>query len=134
MQIIIFLLEIIMVGFLLDVELLSLKSTEEPKAQYSCYSTFNSIGENVLQLKELTEAQKISAWTNSRLKEEILQEFPHIEKMSLLINNRIMDDIIFKKRLIEYIENIHGQYLAQNINYEEFRSALVDPDPTLPAF
>jgi len=134
MQIIIFLLEVVMIGFLLDVELLSLKSTEEPKAQYSCYSTFNSIGENVLELKDLTEAQKISAWTNSRLKEEMLQEFPHLEKMSLLINNRIKDDLIFKDRLIEYMENIHGQYLAQDITYEEFRRALVNPDPTLPAF
>jgi len=133
MQIILFLLEVVIVAFLLDLDALP-QYTKPQEEYFSSYSTLDAEGDNLLLLKEIPEDQKLIAWMHSPLKEETALVFPHIEEMTCLINNRIKGDETFKKRLIEYIENIHGQYLAQEISYEEFRRAVIHPDPALPAF
>jgi len=134
MQIFIFLVEIIIIAFLLDVDMMGLKQGQPQEEYFSCYTTLNAQGENILFLSEVPSEQKFAAWQSSTLKEEMLLQFPHIDRMSNIIEHNIIGDEAFKHRLIEYIENVHGQYLAQELSYDEFKRALTHPDPNLPPF
>ncbi len=134
MQIFIFLTEVILIAFLLDLDIMELNSTAPKEEYFSSYSSLNSSGESILFIQEIPDDQKLSAWEHSPLKEEMLLCFPHVEQMRMLIENNIIGDEAFKQRLIAYIENVHGAYLAQELSYDEFKRAVSYPDPKLPAF
>ena len=137
MQIIIFLIEVILIFLFLEFDKLSsIHYFQKAPIKKSYYSNENidSTGNTILVLNDISKEQKIIMWQNSSLKNEMMREFPNISTMSKFINNRVIDNGEFKQKLIDYMENIQGQYLSGDITQEEFRKALENPDPTLPAY
>ncbi|MCK4442225.1 MAG: hypothetical protein KAU90_09480 [Sulfurovaceae bacterium] len=137
MQIIIFLIEVILIFFFLDFDKLSSINIEKnisSSSYNSNYEDIDSIGNTVLNLKNISKSQKIIVWQNSSLKNEMMRDFPNISIMSKFVNSRIIDNKEFKQKLIYYMENIQGKYLSGDITQAEFRKALENPDPNLPAY
>lgn len=135
MQLIIFLVEVIAVYAFLEYDALShkfnnFKLLEERNISYS---SDNHI-EHILILNHISYSKKIALWNNSPIKNELLTYFPNLHLMSETINRKVVDDSDFKDRLISNLEYLHGEYLSQNINIEEYREKIQNPDPSLPAF
>ena len=137
MQMIIFLIEVILIFLFLEFDKLSSIHYFQKapiEKSYCSNENIDSTGNIILILNDISKEQKIIMWQNSSLKNEMMREFPNISKMSKFINNRVIDNGEFKQKLIDYMENIQGQYLSGDITQEEFRKALENPDPTLPAY
>ena len=136
MQIIIFLIEVILIFVFLDLDNLSSMDTKNRLIEKAYYSSENidSVGNTILILNNISKEQKIIIWQNSSLKDEMMREFPNLSIMSKFVNSRITDNGEFKQKLIEYMENIQGQYLSGDITQEKFRKALENPDPALPTY
>jgi len=136
MQMIIFLIEVILIFLFLDLDKLSSMDTKKRLIEKLYYNSENidSVGNTILVLNNISKEQKIIIWQNSSLKDEMMRDFPNISIMSKFINNRITDNGEFKQKLIEYMENVQGQYLSGDITHDEFRKALENPDPALPAY
>ena len=136
MQMIIFLIEVILIFLLLDFDKLSSMDAKNSPIKKSYYSSENidSVGNIILILNDISKEQKIIMWQNSSLKDEMMKDFPNLSIMSKFVNSRVIDNGEFKQKLIDYMENIQGQYLSGDITQEEFRKALENPNPTLPAY
>jgi len=137
MQMIIFLIEVILIFLFLEFDKLSSIHYFQKapiEKSYCSNENIDSTGNIILILNDISKEQKIIMWQNSSLKNEMMREFPNISKMSKFINNRVIDNGEFKQKLIDYMENIQGQYLSGDITQEEFRKALENPDPNLPAY
>jgi len=137
MQMIIFLIEVILIFLFLEFDKLSSIHYFQKapiEKSYCSNENIDSVGNIILILNDISKEQKIIMWQNSSLKDEMMREFPNISTMSKFINNRVIDNGEFKQKLIDYMENIQGQYLSGDITQEEFRKALENPDPTLPAY
>jgi len=137
MQIIIFLIEVILIFLFLEFDKLSSIHYFQKapiEKSYCSNENIDSTGNIILILNDISKEQKIIMWQNSSLKNEMMREFPNISTMSKFINNRVIDNGEFKQKLIDYMENIQGQYLSGDITQEEFRKALENPDPNLPAY
>jgi len=136
MQMIIFLIEVILIFLFLDFDKLSSMDAKNSPIEKSYYSSedIDSVGNIILILNDISKEQKIIMWQNSSLKDEMMRDFPNISIMSKFVNSRVIDNGEFKQKLIDYMENIQGQYLSGDITQEKFRKALENPDPTLPAY
>jgi len=136
MQMIIFLIEVLSIFVFLEYDKLSSMTFHKTPIEKHHYSNENidSTGNTILVLNDIEKDQKVIRWQNSSLKEEMMRDFPNISMMSKFINSRVIDNGEFKQKLIDYIENIQGQYLSGDITQEEFRKALENPNPTLPAY
>jgi len=136
MQIIIFLIEVVLIFFLMDMDKIASfenKETAENTNYTSCYQ-FDESGNTILVLDSLPKEQKVMVWQSSSIKDEMMLEFPNIFKMSQVIKQRVEDNGTFKQNLIEYMEYIQGKYLAGKITQEEFRNSLNYPNPSLPKY
>ena len=133
---VIFLIEIILIFLFLDFDKLSSINPKNRPIEKSYYSNENidSTGNTILVLNDISKEQKIIIWQNSSLKDEMMIDFPNLSIMSKFVNSRVIDNTEFKQKLIDYMENIQGQYLSGDITQEEFRKALENPNPTLPAY
>ncbi len=134
MQIIIFLIEVSLIFLLVEMDDLASKHSEVASAQYSSYYSLNEIGDTVLILDGISIEKKIDIWKNSSLKDEMILDFPDVEIMSNFIRDRIIDNEGFKQSFIEYMEYTQGRYLSGEITQDEFREALLNPNPKLPTF
>jgi len=136
MQMIIFLIEVLSIFLFLEYDKLSSITFHKTPVEIPHYSNENidSMGNTILVLNNIEKDQKIILWQNSSLKDEMMRDFPNISMMSKFINSRVIDNGEFKQKLIDYMENIQGQYLSGDITQEEFKKALENPDPTLPAY
>ncbi len=113
---------------------LSSKKSKIETTQYDSYCSLNEIGDRVLKLQDLPIEKKIDIWKNSSLKDEMILDFPDIDIMSKFIRDRIIDNSEFKQSFIEYIEYTQGRYLSGEITQDEFKEAILNPNPKLPTF
>jgi hypothetical protein len=136
MQLVIFLVEIIAIYFWLEYDNLKMKfaSIEEPKIHYYAYDSIDMRGEATLILDKIATSQKLSIWQQSSLRDEMLSHFPNLQEMSQSLNNGIIDNGQFKEKFIGYLEYIHGEYLSGGLSTDEYREAIENPNPSLPAF
>ena len=67
------------------------------------YYSLNIIGEQTLVLDSLSDTQKKEIWKKSPLKDEMLEFFPDFSLMSKFIEERIIDDGAFKKKLLKVL-------------------------------
>ncbi|HHH19837.1 MAG TPA: hypothetical protein ENK86_04945 [Campylobacterales bacterium] len=133
----IFLLEIIIVSFMVSLYNLSESSTKEisPKqTSYNSYYAFNSQRQTTLVLQRTPCDRKLTVWQNSYLQEEMMQHFPDMHAMTGFVNQRVSDTSGFKSKLVGYMEYIHGEYVSGNLNKAQYQHAIANPDPLLPAY
>ena len=97
--------------------------TDTSSKQNSSYSV-NSIGDEILLLNDFSESQKKNIWMNSSLKIEMLDFFPDFTSMKVLVEERVMDDGIFKSKLLEHLSNTEIQYIGGVMDGQSAKAAL----------
>ena len=134
MQLIIFLVEIILIFFWLEIDKLPSNQTQEEQSQYSSYYSIDIVGDHILTLKNITQNEKLTIWKASALKDEMLSHFPNFNRMLDFFNNRVNDDGAFKKKFLEYMKDLHSEYITGNISKEEFKQGIINPPNSLVIF
>jgi len=100
MQIIIFLIEIIIVFYFLEMDKIdNILKPSQKQERHICNLSINENGEELLLLNGVSENEKIIMWQNSPIKKEIIEfYFPNMQKIYSEIENRVIDDGEFKDR------------------------------------
>lgn len=97
--------------------------TDTSSKQNSSYSV-NSTGDEILLLNNFSESQKKNIWMNSSLKTEMLDFFPDFTSMKVLVEERVIDDGIFKSKLLEHLSNTEIQYIGGVMDGQSAKAAL----------
>ena len=98
---------------------------------YTSYYSEDILGDDILLLDNLSEKEKLAIWRNTSTKNEVLDSFPNMEMMRMVFNNKIEDNGKFKSYFLEYMEEQHLNYIAGEINSEEFKKSILNPPNSL---
>ncbi len=79
--------------------------------RYDKYQSFDSIGQEVLDLTGADFKTQIGAWKESKLKVELLTLFPDFSGMKKFVNDRIRGDAL-QTKLLDIIDNAEGKYFS----------------------
>jgi len=94
-----------------EVDTRSSYSTNKKSISEDYYGT-DVVGEKTLLLSGLSESKKIDVWNTSTLKVEMMGLFPDFSRMSELVEERVVDDGNFKKKLLKKIETTEEKYIG----------------------
>ncbi len=93
---------------------------KEDKGRYK----LNSVGESILELNGLSEAQKMDAWRRSPIQDDMIDMFPNFQKMKDFINHRVVDDGEFKVNMLKTIDELESAYIAGEIDSQSVKAKL----------
>lgn len=93
---------------------------KEDKGRYK----LNSVGESILELNGLSEAQKMDAWRRSPIQDDMIDMFPNFQKMKDFINHRVVDDGEFKANMLKTIDELESAYIAGEIDSQSVKAKL----------
>ena len=129
MQLIIFLVEIIVIVFYIDIEynLSDYKYTPIANEDYSSYYSFDIVDNKILTLSCAKEEEKINIWKASSIQYEVLDYFPKIEEMREIYRDRVVDDGLFKSKFENYMIELYESYICGEIDADEFKKAFLNP-------
>ncbi|MFK5975618.1 MAG: hypothetical protein QM493_03825 [Sulfurovum sp.] len=102
----------------------SVQSEEyKQKHKFDEYQTVDSIGQDILDVTDITLSEQIEAWNSSILKEDFLALFPDFEEMKLFIEERVRGDEV-KTHINSAIEKIESDFFSGKINAESAQRKL----------
>ena len=131
MQYLIFILELIVIIFYVDVTYgtssSSLIQLDSMDTKYTAYYSEDITNSTILTLDNLPENLKLEIWKASPIQTEVLSYFPNMHLMQEVYNNRVEDNGIFKSNFLDYMEELQHQYIAGSINEEEFKELFLSP-------
>ena len=93
------------------------------KHQYEQYRSVDSIGREILDVRDTAETIQVEAWNNSRLKTDFLTLFPDFSAMKTFIKERVRGNAL-QTRLIHLIDDVESQYLSGTMDAEEAKRSL----------
>ncbi|MBU1667602.1 hypothetical protein KKC13_04230 [bacterium] len=102
----------------------SLKCNTIEKSKSESYYDINLVGEKTLLLSELAEDEKKEIWNASSLKYEMIDFFPNFIKMSTFVNDRVIDNGLFKEKLLANIKNTEEQFIGGKITGQSAKETL----------
>jgi len=105
-----------------DVDIKSNYSSQETKAEN--YYDINVVGEQTIVLSGLSKSKKREVWNKSILKIEMMDFFPNFSLMSEFVEERMIDDSDFKKKLLEKIESTEEKYISGVVTGQRAKVAL----------
>jgi len=105
-----------------DVDSKSNYSSQETNAEN--YYDINVVGEQTIVLSGLSKSKKREVWNRSTLKTEMMDFFPNFSLMSEFVEERMIDDSDFKKKLLEKIESTEEKYISGVVTGERAKVAL----------
>ena len=88
------------------------------------YYKVDVVGDKILILDGLTNSKKGEVWQRSEFRVEMLAYFPDFDKMSYLVNEKVVDSGQFKKDLLNKIESIKEQYISGEITKQSAEATL----------
>jgi len=78
------------------------------------YKLDNS-GNKILELSTFSLDEKKRLWSQSSLKEEMIELFPDFSEIKYFIENRIEDDGSFKNELLVHVEHVQENYIGGGV-------------------
>ena len=105
-----------------DVDSKSNYSSQKTNAEN--YYDINVLGEQTIVLSGLSKSKKREVWNRSTLKTEMMDFFPNFSLMSEFVEERMIDDSDFKKKLLEKIESTEEKYISGVVTGERAKVAL----------
>ena len=102
----------------------SCKYTKTEKSKSESYYDINVAGEKTLILNKLSEDEKKEIWNASILKDEMINFFPNFIKMNTFVNNRVIDNGLFKEELLVKIKNTEEQFIGGAITGQSAKETL----------
>ena len=129
MRLILFLAEVITILFYLDSEyqISNFKFTPMPHEDYSAYSSFDVVDNEILTLSNAKEKDKIKIWKASSIQYEVLDSFPRMEEMIEIYRDRVVDDGLFKSKFENYMIELQESYISGEIDADRFKQAFLNP-------
>ncbi len=91
--------------------------------KYKQYQGVDSIGQEILELTGADAATQVSAWNESKLKDEFLELFPDFSDMKRFVKERIRGDIL-QTKLSRLIDDVENKYFSGVINAEQAKREL----------
>ena len=91
--------------------------------KYNQYQSVDSIGQEILELTGADAATQVSAWNESKLKDEFLELFPDFSDMKRFVKERIRGDIL-QTKLSRLIDDVENKYFSGVINAEQAKREL----------
>jgi hypothetical protein len=98
--------------------------TKSIQLQNEDYYNTNVVGDETIVLTGLSESQKRELWNSSNLKREMMDFFPNFSLMSEFLEDRMIDDSSFKKKLLEKIETTEEAYIGGVLTGERAKATL----------
>ena len=95
----------------------------QQKHKYDQYQGVDSIGQEILDLSGTDAATQISAWKESRLKEELLALFPDFDAMKKFAKERTRGEAL-QAKLFKMLDDVEGKYFSGTMNAEQAKRAL----------
>jgi len=86
--------------------------------------SFDSDGNEVIVLNDISLEEKKRLWNNSDLKKEMLALFPKFIRMKNFIEVHVESDNSFKELLIKHISSVEHKFIVASMSAEEARREL----------
>ena len=102
----------------------SVFSSKEVNINEKEYYGTNVVGEQTIILNGLSTYKKREIWNKSPLKSEMMNFFPNFSLMSEFVEDRVVDDSDFKKKLLEKIKTTGEKYIGGAFTAEKAKAAL----------
>lgn len=93
------------------------------KHQFDEYQKVDSIGQNILDVTDISLTEQMKAWDNSPLKQEALSQFPDFIEMKSFIKERVRGDSLIS-HLTTAIDKIQADFFAGAIDAESAKRRL----------
>ncbi|CAA6820162.1 MAG: Unknown protein [uncultured Sulfurovum sp.] len=103
------------------------KYIQSSESDYSAYYHMDIVNNQILNLKNLPEETKKTIWETSPIQEEVLDHFPNMIAMQEIYNDRIEDNGAFKQAFFIHMKSLQDDYIAGQINEEEFKEQFLAP-------
>ena len=91
--------------------------------KYDAYTGVDSVGRDVLNLLGVDANTQVSAWNESKLKDEYLTLFPDFDEMKKFIKERINGDAL-KGKLQTQINSVEDQFFSGTMTAEQAKQTL----------
>jgi len=91
--------------------------------KYDKYVGVDSVGRNVLNLVGADVNTQVSAWNESRLKDEYLELFPDFDFMKTFIKERIKGDALSAK-LTAQLKNVEDKFFSGTMSADQAKQEL----------
>jgi len=93
------------------------------KHQYDAYQSTDSIGQEILDVREEQYAKQLDAWNASELKQDFLDLFPDFGEMKVFAQERIRGDALIEK-LVSSVDDIEFAYFGGKMDTEQAQRKL----------
>ena len=91
--------------------------------QYDKYKTVDSIGQDILDVTDVSRSTQLEAWNASDIKDEFLDFFPAFDEMKLFVTDRVRGEELITT-LTSLIEDIEDKFFSGTINPEQAKKQL----------
>jgi len=88
------------------------------------YYNINVVGEQTIVLSGLSESKKRELWNSSNLKIEMMNFFPDFSLMHEFVEDRMIDDSNFKKKLLDKIDSTEEKYIGGILTGQRAKATL----------
>jgi len=107
-----------------EVDQPSTYSSKNIQSKDENYYSENVVGEKTILLNGLQESKKKELWANSSLRTEMMEFFPDFSLMHEFVEERMVDDSSFKKKLLEKIDVTEEQYISGVLSGQRAKATL----------
>ncbi|SFV65612.1 hypothetical protein MNB_SV-13-1757 [hydrothermal vent metagenome] len=91
--------------------------------QFDSYSSRDSIGQDILDLSEVSPSVQIAAWNKSTLKEDYLKLFPNFTEMRSFLSDRLRGEAL-QAKLLNSIDSVEAKFFSGEMSMEKAKRAL----------
>lgn len=91
--------------------------------QFDAYRASDSIGQDILDVREEGYARQLEAWNRSELKDEFLGLFPDFGEMKVFAQERIRGDALVEK-LVSEVDDVEFKYFGGKMDTEQAKRKL----------
>lgn len=93
------------------------------KHQYDRYKSVDSIGREIIDVRDTAETTQVEAWNNSKLRTDLVELFPDFSAMKTFVKERVRGDLL-QKKLNHLIDDVESQYFSGAMDSETAKKSL----------
>ncbi|MDD3592205.1 MAG: hypothetical protein PHO65_06165 [Sulfurovum sp.] len=95
----------------------------QKKHSFDQFMKRDSIGQDILDVEGESEEVQVSAWNQSKLKQELIGYFPDFDTMKLFAKERVRGEILHSK-LHQHIDSVEKRFFSGEIDAEKAKKEL----------
>jgi len=98
-------------------------TNEKIENSYSKYIHKDNVGEDILDVREVSAAKQIDIWNHVGLRYELVDLFPDFDTMRLFVKNSVEGEPL-RTKLLKHIDKVEDEFLSGKITAEDAKKAL----------